>query len=27
MPTERDYLKGFWSYRGSQSLNQICIWN
>ena len=26
MPTERDYLKGFWSYRGSQSLNQICIW-
>jgi len=27
MPTERDYLKGFWSYRGSQSLKQICIWN
>ena len=27
MPTERDYLKGFWSYRGSQSLNQMCIWN
>jgi hypothetical protein len=26
MPTERDYLKGFWSYRGSQSLNQICVW-
>jgi hypothetical protein len=27
MPTERDYLKGFWSYRGSASLNQICKWN
>jgi hypothetical protein len=27
MPTERDYLKGFWSYKGSQSLSQMCIWN
>jgi hypothetical protein len=27
MPTERDYLKGFWGYRGSASLNQICKWN
>jgi hypothetical protein len=27
MPTERDYLTGFWSYRGSVSLGQICKWN
>jgi len=27
MPTERDYLQGFWSYRGSNSLNLTCKWN
>ena len=27
MPTERDYLQGFWNYRGSNSLNLICKWN
>tara|TARA_R110000823_G_scaffold64126_4_gene150702 strand:- start:1330 stop:2106 length:777 start_codon:yes stop_codon:yes gene_type:complete len=27
MPTERDYLQGFWGYRGSNSLNLICKWN
>jgi hypothetical protein len=27
MPTERDYLRGFWGYTGSASLNQICKWN
>ena len=27
MPTERDYLQGFWSYNGSNSLNLTCIWN
>jgi len=27
MPTERDYLQGYWSYRGSNSLNLTCIWN
>ena len=27
MPTERDYLQGYWSYRGSNSLNLKCIWN
>lgn len=27
MPTERDYLQGFWNYRGSNSLNLICKWS
>ena len=27
MPTERDYLQGYWSYRGSNSLNLTCKWN
>jgi hypothetical protein len=27
MPTQRDYLQGFWSYRGSNSLNLNCKWN
>jgi len=27
MPTERDYLQGYWSYRGSNSLNLTCTWN
>lgn len=27
MPVERDYLQGFWSYRGSNSLRQFCVWN
>ena len=26
-PTERDYLQGYWSYKGSKSLNLICEWN
>ena len=27
MPTQRDYLQGFWNYKGSNSLNLKCIWN
>ena len=27
MPTHRDYLTGFWGYRGSRTLNEICTWN
>jgi hypothetical protein len=27
MPTERDYLQGYWNYNGSNSLNLKCIWN
>jgi hypothetical protein len=27
MPTERDYLKGFWGYRGGQDIQKICTWN
>jgi hypothetical protein len=27
MPTHRDYLTGFWSYKGSRTLNEICVWN
>lgn len=27
MPTHRDYLTGYWSYRGSRTLNEICVWN
>tara|TARA_Y100001972_G_C7650139_1_gene326868 strand:+ start:180 stop:965 length:786 start_codon:yes stop_codon:yes gene_type:complete len=26
-PTERDYLQGYWTYKGSKSLNLICKWN
>lgn len=27
MPTERDYLQGFWNYQNSYSLNLNCVWN
>ena len=27
MPTERNYLQGYWSYKGSNSLNLMCKWN
>lgn len=27
MPTERDYLQGFWNYRRTTSLELNCVWN